>query len=316
MGRTLLKTPGLSLLLVLVVSTAARGQTGSTEIRDGWAPAGGVELYYRVVGEGRPLLLINGGPGWSSDHMLGVAERLAASNRVILYDQRGTGGSQLSALDSTTVTMAAMVEDIEALRRHLGIDAWAVMGHSFGGMLALAYAAEHPETLTAMVLSAPAGASLDFLTYYEASLNDRLLPYEREAAAFWSDPERMAAAPRKATYELLRASLSAFLYHRERLDQLLAVVDEDTWSTATAGLVWADLIRTGFDVREGLEGFDRPVLVVQGRQDALGDLNAHQVAELFPDSRLEFVEESAHLMWIDQPGRYFDIVSGFLDRTP
>lgn len=278
---------------------------------EGYAPADGVRIHYRILGDGPPLLLINGGPGWSSDHMLPVARRLAGSRRVILFDQRGTGRSTLDAAGAA-MTMDAMVEDVESLRSHLGIDRWTVYGHSFGGMLAMAYAAAHPGPVDALVLSAPAGGSTDFLAYYPASLQDRMRPDEREAVAWWSDSSRMAAMPRRAAFEIVRASMGAFLYDRGRLPEVLSTLDEETWSPETAARVWADLV-AGFDVREPLRVFEKPVLVVQGRQDALGDLHAFETARLFPRGRLEILEESAHLMWVDRPERYYEVVLGFLD---
>jgi proline iminopeptidase len=307
MMRALERVAALS-AWVLIAATGVGAQG-----LEGYASSDGVETYYRVMGEGPPVLLINGGPGWSSDHMRGVAERLAPSRRVVVYDQRGTGRSGLAAVDTSTVSLALMIADIEALREHLGIDRWTVVGHSFGGLLGMAYAAEHPDRVRAMVLSAPAGADLEFLGYYPATLRERMTPYEREAADFWTDPERLAAAPAKATYELLKVSVGAFLYDRSRLGELLAAVDEATWNLAVAQLVWGDLIAAGFDVRREMRAFPGPVLVIQGRQDALGALSAFQVAELFPDGRLVIVEEAAHILWLDQPERYFEAVSGFLD---
>lgn len=288
----------------------------SAQSQEGSVATDGVEIHYRVFGEGPPLLLLNGGPGWSSDHMVPVAERLARTHRVVLFDQRGTGRSQPAVLDSTTITLPALVDDIEAVRSHLGVDSWTVMGHSFGGLLAMAYAAAYPAPIDALVLSAPAGPTLAFLDYYQASLSDRLLPYEREAIAFWSDPERVGAAPKKAAYEIARATVGAFLYDRTHLDEMLAVLDEETWSMATSNLVWADLARTDFDVREPLKEFSHPVLVVQGRQDALGDLHAHEVAEVFPNATLEIVEESAHILWLDQPETYYGLLDAFLAHVP
>jgi len=306
----------LAVALAMLALPALDGRPAHGQSAAGYARADGADIRYRVLGAGRPLLLVNGGPGWSSAHMLPVAERLAESHRVILFDQRGTGASRLAVLDSTTVTMRAMVEDIDALRRHLSIETWIVMGHSFGGMLAMAYAAEHPEPVEALVLSAPAGPSLDFLGWYPASLNDRLLPAERETVAYWSDAEILEADPTQAGYEIVKASIGAFLYDRSRLSEVLAVIDENTWSVTTSQLVWRDLARADFDVNQPLGAFQRPVLVVQGRQDALGDLHAYRVSEIFPNASLQIIEESAHLMWVDQEQRYYDAVMGFLERIP
>lgn len=293
--------------IALVLASPALAQEQS-----GFAESGGARIFYRVLGDGAPILLINGGPGWSSDHMLPVARKLSETHRAILFDQRGTGKSELATLDSTTITMDAMVEDIEALREHLGFGNWTVMGHSFGGMLSMAYAAEHPEPIDALILSAPAGPNTDFLAYYPASLNDRLLPHEQDAVAYWSDPDRIAAMPETASYELARATIGGFLFDRSRLPEMLAVLDKDTWSISTSNRVWADLSRIAFDVREPLSAFDRPVLVVQGRQDALGDHHAQQVSDVFPQAKLLIIEESAHIMWLDQEERYFSAISDFL----
>ena len=79
----------VALTFLALVAAADRTALGQSE--EGYAPAGDVAIHYRDLGDGRPLLLVNGGPGWSSDHMLPVAKRLAQEYRVILFDQRGTG---------------------------------------------------------------------------------------------------------------------------------------------------------------------------------------------------------------------------------
>jgi len=97
-------------------------------------------LHYRTFGEGKPMLIINGGPGMNSDGFTYIAEALSKYNyQTITYDQRGTGKSQVEALNAKTITMDLMVQDIENLRTHLKIDQWAILGHSFGGILATYY---------------------------------------------------------------------------------------------------------------------------------------------------------------------------------
>ncbi len=146
-----------ALLLALVLFVL--GQNSRAQTTTGMAPATGVELSYHTYGEGSPLLVLNGGPGLSSVHFEPLARNLAdlgSGYRVILFEQRGTGGSPLVTADSSTVTTALMVDDIEALRRHLGIEAWAVLGHSWGGMYAMLYATAHPERVRGLILSSSA----------------------------------------------------------------------------------------------------------------------------------------------------------------
>lgn len=284
------------------------GDSGHVTIGDG-------SLFYRVFGEGDPLLIINGGPGWSSRHMVPMARRLAAERRVILFDQRGTGSSVVEALDSTTITLASLVADIEALRRRLGFERWDVLGHSFGALLAVAYVAEQPAHIRSLVLSAPPGADLDFLDWYQASLTDRMSPNDRAKMAEWSQPERLATEPGRASLELIRATLPAFLFNEAAIPEMMPVLDTATWSMDVAQLVWSDLYRIGFDVKDTLRGYDGRVLVIQGRQDALGDHLAHRTAALFPNAELVMLERAAHIMWLDRPDVYFEAVQRFLAGT-
>jgi len=278
-------------------------------------PVEGATLVFEVRGEGDPLLVLNGGPGWSSAHMRPVADRLA-SGRVVLFDQRGTGRSRVALpLDSTRVTLDLMLDDIERLRERLGVESLDLLGHSFGGMLAMAYTARHPERVRSLVLSAPGGPDLGFLSWYQTSLSDRVPPDLRAEAARWSRPETLASGAGRASLHIIRSMLPAFLVDEEALPVMEAALDTTTWNLRTSGLVWADLARIGFDVRERLGSFRGLVLVIQGRQDALGDHLPHETAALFRDAELRILEGAAHILWLDRPDAYYEAIEGFLERT-
>ncbi|RYZ16529.1 MAG: alpha/beta fold hydrolase [Chitinophagaceae bacterium] len=123
--------------VVLLFGGNISGQTGA------FAPGNGIRTWYQTFGSGAPVLIINGGPGISSEGFAEIAGLLAKGNRSIIYDQRGTGRTVLPRKDASTLTIALMAADIEALRQHLGYESWIVMGHSFGGMLASYYAANY-----------------------------------------------------------------------------------------------------------------------------------------------------------------------------
>ena len=103
----------------------------------GTVPAQDVVLRYTVHGQGAPVLLLAGGPGMSGDYMLPIAEQLGDYQTIVL-DQRGTGRSAMERLEPATMTLALAVDDVERLRMHLGLETWTVLGHSWGGVLAMA----------------------------------------------------------------------------------------------------------------------------------------------------------------------------------
>ena len=119
----------------------------------GWMPTGGAhEIYYEECGAraGKPVVVLHGGPGGAINPTM---RRFfdPARWRVALFDQRGCGRSRPNAsLDDNTTW--ALVEDIERLRRHLGIDKWTVFGGSWGSTLALAYAIRHPDRVLGLIL--------------------------------------------------------------------------------------------------------------------------------------------------------------------
>ncbi len=112
-------------------------------------PVGDVSLFVDVVGRGYPLLLMHGGPGLDHCSLLQL-RRLADEFTLVFYDQRCNGRSVRAPL--TSMTWENLTADADALRRKLGYEKWAVLGHSFGGHVALEYALRYPDSVSHLVL--------------------------------------------------------------------------------------------------------------------------------------------------------------------
>jgi len=276
----------------------------------------GVILHYKAFGQGRPLLLLSGGPGFTADPLIPTAEELAKSHRCVLFDQRGTGDSHIHAFDSNTINLRASVEDLEALRTHLGFAKWTVLGVSWGGMLAMAYAAAHPNSVSGLILVDSGGVNLDFIKEFDANISKRLLPSELKTMAYWSDPSRLAADPGRAGYEILRAKIPGYFFDRRKAQALTDSVTPESFDIRVNALMLRDLSRQGYDLREALRSFGRPVLIIQGRQDPLGESPALQIQNTFPQSTLQFIEQCGHIPMIEQPDAFFATVEQFLRNHP
>lgn len=120
-------------------------------------PSREVSLYIREEGKGFPLLLMHGGLGADHSTLLSLLP-LAKEYRLIFYDHRCNGRSM--GADLATMEWANLTADAEAIRRHFGIDRWAILGHSFGGMVALEYAIRYPTNLTHLALLDTGGDSV------------------------------------------------------------------------------------------------------------------------------------------------------------
>ena len=120
-------------------------------VRQGLVSLDDGRLFYEVVGTGDPIIVVHGGPGLDHNYLRPGLDVLATSHALIYYDQRGTGRSDFP-LDSASINLAAFVSDIDALRQVMGYDKVTVLGHSFGGLIAMAYAIAHPDNVTALIL--------------------------------------------------------------------------------------------------------------------------------------------------------------------
>lgn len=133
-------------------------------------------LYYHSWGQGTPVIVLSGGPGNSCLQQQDVAIALGKHYRTILPEQRGTGLSIPSRFDSTTINLQSAVDDIRLLLQHLGLRKAIIYGHSWGAMLAMSFAAEHPDKVTALVLSNPGfyKFSDEWMTTLSNNLRSRL----------------------------------------------------------------------------------------------------------------------------------------------
>jgi pimeloyl-ACP methyl ester carboxylesterase len=112
---------------------------------------GSLELHYRVLGDGEPIIFVHGGPGLWHDYFRPHMDELADAHRLVFFDQRG-GGRSAAALTPKQAAVGAFVDDIERLREGLGLGRVNVLGHSWGGLLGLLYAARYPGALRSLVV--------------------------------------------------------------------------------------------------------------------------------------------------------------------
>lgn len=296
----------LLLIWLFLSSTAAIGQTST-----GFAPSEGVDLYYETYGEGQPMVIINGGPGFNCKGFQGLAQTLAAHYQVILYDQRGTGRSIMARVDSTNMTMDLMAADLEALRRHLGFQEWTVFGHSFGGLLGNYYAAHYPTALRALIASASGGINLRLLRSFD--ITRRMTPMQRDSFQYWTgqltagDTSSMADAKRRAFMA------TAYVYNDAHATRIAERLGQG--NPRINRLIWQDLQRIGYDVAAEVGAFKRPVLILQGQQDVISTQIAEDAHAAFPNSELVILPECGHYGWLDQPEAYFAALAGFMQRA-
>jgi proline iminopeptidase len=296
------------LAAVLLAPSGVRAQDGSFT-------SAGVELYYTSAGTGTPVVLLSGGPGLNVDYMLPVAEFLPAGYRSIAFEQRGTGRSRPLALDPATLTLRTAVDDLEALRVRLKQERLSLLGHSWGGMLAMAYAAAHPDRVDRLILVGSGGPTAEFKQWFGDNIEARLRPEDVELRNFWLEAAKTGVAPGKAATESLKSIVPAYFFDRKAgLAFASAFKEGQLHSDVNQGLS-ADMDKR-YDSREGLKHLTRPVLIIQGHQDPIGDKTAEDIRALISGSTLVYIRRCGHFPWIEQPDAFRKAIAGFLSTPP
>jgi proline iminopeptidase len=267
---------------------------------------GAREVAYHVIGNGvaTPLLLINGGPGFDHQylHLSGVWNRFARSRRVVFFDQFGTGQSgQVTPQDSTSV--AEVLAGIEGIRRSLGADRLAVLGHSWGGYLAITYALRHPDRVERLILVETVPPKLSDTEYLFAALFPDSLA--RGAEMRLDDPRGLR--------EDIQRHFAMSFYSPDTRAQVIRRLAEAPlgYSRRQGALLWAEASARDLTNEIGRVAF--PVLVGTGRFDAnVSPRTAWRIHQAIPGSRFVVWERSGHYPMVEEPDAFFETLDAFL----
>ncbi len=317
-------------LAVTVLAPFSSGQTTPAVYpqQEGYVDAHGVLIYFKALGSGSPLVVVHGGPGASHDYFLPYLLPLARSHRLIFIDERGSGRSQRLE-DSSLYTVEAMVEDVEDVRQALHLGRISLLGHSYGGVLAQAYALKYQQNLTHLVLNStfPSTRQMnEVLAREKAQMPPARLKRlnELEQAGLFGKGELWEHGRYTAEYETLAWGPGYFPF-------LYGARPDSTYDPATgnAPTNW-ELYRAmwgshGEFVIDGnlssVEYLDRlpaikvSTLILVGDHDECDPSLSKEMHEKIANSRLVILPNSGHMNFVDQPEMWQKAVEGFLHDT-
>jgi proline iminopeptidase len=292
-------------VLIALFSLCLKAQT----LQEGQVAREGFMLHYKSLGTGKPLLVLSGGPGFDVDYMTPVAQDLSHWYRVVLLEQRGTGRSQPHPLSSENLNLKLLVEDIEALRASLGVDRLVVLGHSWGGMLAMAYAAAHPDHADSLVLVASGGTDPSFSATFLDNIVARASTNERQNIQALS--AELSHEPQVAWFKLFHVLVPYYFFDRAAGEKFISASTPDSFHPDTQQLLQRE-IQQNYDLRNQLKTFRGPVLIIQGHQDPMPEGVAEQTHSLIQNSQLVFLDRCGHFPWVEQPSAFYEQVHRFL----
>jgi proline iminopeptidase len=286
----------------------------------------GTEIFFDVEGASlvvedhlireKPVaFLLHGGPGGDHTSYKPLFSRLADRFQLVYIDHRGQGrsarGDRFSRGEATPTnyTLYNNIEDIEALRKYLGLEQVIVIGGSYGGMVALSYAARYPNAVSYLIAYATV-ASYEFLAKAQQTLQEIGTPAQIEIAQRLWDGNFRSNDELKTYFELLNPLYS--YRTKSVVTKTNGILAYEATNEAFGGFL------RSYDIRSELPKIVAPTLVLAGRHDWIcAPEFSEEIARLIPAAQLQIFEESGHLLRVDEPDRLIDSIAQFVgDRIP
>ncbi len=268
------------------------------------AEINGARLFYTVVGSGEPCLTMHGGLGLDHTHLHPWLDPLGDRLRLVFYDHRGNGRSERT--EPETLTFEQFSADAEGIRKQLGLGKVVLLGHSYGGFIALDYALRYPDSISRLILISTAPA-VDYWPEIRANMRRRGATNEMvesfESGSWTTDAELEA-----------HVDLVGHLNFAAANERLAREVLRDTVYSAYARSAAFDLLET-YDVEPRLGEISVPTLVVVGREDVFTPMSqADRLHRDIAGSELIVIEAAGHFNYAERPESFFAAVRSWLGR--
>lgn len=269
-------------------------------------------LFVRTVGSGSPLLIIHGGPGLNHHYLLPYMDQLSNQHQLIYFDQRYCGESE-GNLDRGKISLHQLVQDIEQIRKALGHEKMAILGHSFGAHLAILYALEYPQHVSRIM--SISGLSLSWvgigLFVKEFLKRTKLMKIHLEEIRSSKEYLEGNPATHRAFYKLI---FSTYCHDPNSTEKIQVAF---TTESAKNGIIVShylreELLTNQFDLTDAFNQLHIPILILHGVSDPYPADKARAAAELLNSGYYVELEECGHFPFMEQNQKFVETVNKFI----
>lgn len=274
---------------------------------EAFVPVDGASLYTREIGRGQPVIVLHGGPDFDHGYLLPELDGWSDAFRLLYYDQRGRGRSA-EGVRPEDVTLESEVRDLDDVRQHFGLDSAALLGHSWGALLALEYALRNPTRVSHLILMNPAPVSGGDLALLRRSYLAKIgaeMDRQREilAGAAYQEGDPGAVTAR------YRIHFRPALVREEDYESLMARMREAFIRQGAAGIVKARAVedrlyrdtweQEGYDLLTDLRALNIPTLIITGDHDFIPVQVAEHIARAIPGATFVTIPDCGHFAYLE-----------------
>lgn len=298
--RTLL----LICFLAGIVSTAG----AQDSLRQSMVDVNDTQLFVQIIGTGDTILVIHGGPGLNHLYLLPHFTGLAKTHTLIFYDQRSSGMSELSVKSRMNFTTFA--DDIEALRKHYGIQKLNILAHSWGALVASTYALNYPEQVRSLVYVSPVPHSKSLAEQSNKEAASRSTPADSAAKAAILVSDAFRSGEVQPIEDLMMLSFKLLFCDTANLQKLDPALPP-TYLVASLSMYGFVDEMSKYDFFIKMKDIQIPALIIRGACDISPDEADTRLQACFTHASLVTFKKSGHFPFIEQNKTFTKTVNQF-----
>lgn len=302
----------LSVLLIPLLY-ACEYPKSEIKVEEGYKKINGTEIFYKKMGEGESILAVHGGPVLEHSYLVPYLKPLANDFELIFFDQRLSGRSSAES-DSSKIRLSAFVDDIEELRKALKLKKIHLMGHSWGGLLAMNYAINYPANLKSIVLLNSMPANSKLWRAEEAILAQKITEQDNINRQEILQSDLFKNNKSEAIEKLLMLSFKNQFYDSTFVDSLDFDLPEDYMIRSQRfGNMRQDI--EDYNLHPSLSSIEIPTLLVYGEIEPAATMSGPKLDSLFANSRFVVFQNAGHFPFIEQQKPFLKTVRAFLKNN-
>lgn len=274
----------------------------------------GVKHFIKKIGNGTPLLVLHGGPGMFHDYLVSGFEKLTDDYQIIFYDQRGCGKTDFPT-DTASITTENFVNDLESIRKHLGIEKLNLAGHSWGSVLALNYAKKYPNQINSLILIAPAPATSEYFDMMYKNMQKKRSDEDTKELVKLMSSKNFDKREPVTFKKAIMLGDKVNLADQTKVEELYKPMNF-TETTANNLLLVNSIMEKSFfnyDITEGLDSISSLTLIIVGDLDNVPFASNQLLQDNLPNARLEVLKKACHYPFFEANKEFNYAVKSFLN---
>ncbi len=271
-------------------------------------------IFYRMKGNGTPVLFLSGGPGGSPESLQPIVDHVSLQYKTVLMHQRGTGLSANNKIDPQSMNINQYTSDIDQILDKENLKETYIVGHSWGAMLALDYMVKNPSRVRGLVLIGAPGYSLQFTQSMNNEIFSRMTASEMDSLQLYF--KQLGSVQDGALKEEFQSKIGEMTLSKQFYNPSLLpeIMKYGSINMKINGLIMGDLKKRNWDLGNDLKELTNPVVVINGEYDPIKKEFVLALKDVIKNTEIHFLKECGHYVWIEQPKEVLEIMDDFLSK--